>query len=247
MTPDSIGLIVGAVLTVLVLTYLIGDSPLFRFAVYVLIGAGAAYAAVVVLFDVLWQNTNDAVAQAALGNRGPLIIMAVALVLGVMVWFKGSPRLAWIGNIPMGYLIGVGAATVLGGAVIGTLGPQIVAAGAPVISAFSSYAMEKKLSRHPEKFGTGVIEGVAGPEAANNSATGGAFIPLFTLGIPANSVIAVLLGAFMIHGIQPGPSLIAKYPDFFWGTIMSMYLGNVMLLILNLPLIGLWVQVLKIP
>jgi putative tricarboxylic transport membrane protein len=118
---------------------------------------------------------------------------------------------------------------------------------APVISAFSSYAIEKKLSNYPEKFGTGVIQGVAGPEAANNAATGGAFIPLFTLGIPANSVIAILLGAFMIHGIQPGPMLISKYPDLFWGTIMSMYLGNIMLLILNLPLIGLWVKVLKVP
>jgi putative tricarboxylic transport membrane protein len=118
---------------------------------------------------------------------------------------------------------------------------------APVISAFSSYAIEKKLSRYPEKFGTGVIQGVAGPEAANNAATGGAFIPLFTLGIPANSVIAILLGAFMIHGIQPGPMLISKHADLFWGTIMSMYLGNIMLLILNLPLIGLWVKVLKVP
>ncbi len=118
---------------------------------------------------------------------------------------------------------------------------------APVISAFSSYAIEKKLSQHPEKFGTGVIEGVAGPEAANNSATGGAFIPLFTLGIPSNSVIAILLGAVMIHGIQPGPMLISKHADLFWGTIMSMYLGNAMLLVLNLPLIGLWVKVLKVP
>jgi putative tricarboxylic transport membrane protein len=118
---------------------------------------------------------------------------------------------------------------------------------APVISAFSSYAIEKKLSKYPEKFGTGVIQGVAGPEAANNAATGGAFIPLFTLGIPANSVIAILLGAFMIHGIQPGPMLISNHADLFWGTIMSMYLGNFMLLILNLPLIGLWVKVLKVP
>jgi putative tricarboxylic transport membrane protein len=118
---------------------------------------------------------------------------------------------------------------------------------APVISAFSSYAIEKKLSKYPERFGTGMIQGVAGPEAANNAATGGAFIPLFTLGIPANSVIAILLGAFMIHGIQPGPMLIAKHADLFWGTIMSMYLGNIMLLILNLPLIGLWVKVLKVP
>ncbi len=118
---------------------------------------------------------------------------------------------------------------------------------APVISAFSSYAIEKRLSQHPEKFGTGVIEGVAGPESANNSATGGAFIPLFTLGIPVNSVIAILLGAFMIHGIQPGPMIITKHPELFWGTVMSMYLGNAMLLVLNLPLIGLWVQVLKVP
>ena len=118
---------------------------------------------------------------------------------------------------------------------------------APVISAFSSYAIEKKLSKHPEKFGTGVIEGVAGPESANNAATGGAFIPLFTLGIPVNSVIAILLGAFMIHGIQPGPMIITKHPELFWGTVMSMYLGNAMLLVLNLPLIGLWVQVLKVP
>ena len=118
---------------------------------------------------------------------------------------------------------------------------------APVISAFSSYAIEKKISKHPEKFGTGVIEGVAGPEAANNAATGGAFISLFTLGIPVNSVIAILLGAFMIHGIQPGPMIITKHADLFWGTVMSMYLGNAMLLVLNLPLIGLWVQVLKVP
>ena len=118
---------------------------------------------------------------------------------------------------------------------------------APVISTYSSYAMEKKLSKTPEKFGTGYIVGVAGPEAANNAASSGAMIPLFTLGIPSNSVIAVLLGAFMIHGLQPGPMFISKYPDVFWATIVSMYLGNVILLILNLPLIPLWVKMLKVP
>jgi putative tricarboxylic transport membrane protein len=115
------------------------------------------------------------------------------------------------------------------------------------ISSFSSYALEKKVSSNPAKFGKGAIEGVAGPEAANNAATGGSFIPLLTLGIPANAVTALLLGAFMIHGVTPGPLLISKHPDLFWGTIMSMYLGNIMLLILNLPLIGLWVQVLRVP
>ncbi|MGE5842163.1 MAG: tripartite tricarboxylate transporter permease [Deltaproteobacteria bacterium] len=118
---------------------------------------------------------------------------------------------------------------------------------APVISTYSSYAMEKRLSRTPEKFGTGYIVGVAGPEAANNAASSGAMIPLFTLGIPSNSVIAVLLGAFMIHGLQPGPTFISKYPDVFWATMVSMYMGNAMLLILNLPLIPLWVKVLKVP
>lgn len=118
---------------------------------------------------------------------------------------------------------------------------------APVISTYASYAMEKKLSKTPEKFGTGYIVGVAGPESANNAASSGAMIPLFTLGIPANSVIAVLLGAFMIHGLQPGPMFITKYPDVFWATIVSMYLGNAMLLVLNLPLIPLWIKVLKVP
>jgi putative tricarboxylic transport membrane protein len=117
----------------------------------------------------------------------------------------------------------------------------------PVISSFVSYAMEKRLSRHPEKFGTGVIEGVAGPEAANNSATAGSFIPLLSLGIPTSAIMALFMGALMIHGIQPGPLFISKYPELFWGFIASMYIGNVMLLVLNLPLIGLWVRVLKTP
>jgi putative tricarboxylic transport membrane protein len=117
----------------------------------------------------------------------------------------------------------------------------------PIIAAFTSYATEKKLSRHPEKFGTGAIEGVAGPESANNSATAGAFIPLLALGIPGNAVMALIMGALMIHGIQPGPLFIGKYPELFWGVIASMYIGNVMLLALNLPLIGIWVKLLKVP
>jgi putative tricarboxylic transport membrane protein len=107
--------------------------------------------------------------------------------------------------------------------------------------------MEKKISKHPEKFGKGAIEGVAGPESANNSATGGAFIPLLTLGIPSNVVMALLLGALMIHGVTPGPRLIQENPLIFWGVVASMYVGNGMLLLLNLPLIGIWVQVLKVP
>ena len=123
----------------------------------------------------------------------------------------------------------------------------ILPGGGAAISSFISYGVEKKLSKHPEKFGTGMIEGVAGPESANNAAVGGAFIPLFTLGIPANVTMAVLFGALMIHGMTPGPMLMREHPEIFWGTVTSMYMGNVLLLLLNLPLIGLWVKVLKIP
>jgi putative tricarboxylic transport membrane protein len=123
----------------------------------------------------------------------------------------------------------------------------ILPGGGGVIASFLSYAMEKKISKHPEKFGNGAIEGVAGPESANNAASGGAFIPLMTLGIPSNVVMAMLLGAFMIHGVQPGPLMMREAPGLFWGVITSMYIGNAMLLVLNLPLIGLWVQVLKVP
>ncbi len=115
------------------------------------------------------------------------------------------------------------------------------------ITTFLTYAMERKFSRHPEKFGKGAIEGVAGPESANNAASSGTFIPLLSLGIPVNVSSSILLGSLMILGFQPGPLLISNRPDLFWGLIASMYLGNVLLLVLNLPLIGLWVQLLKIP
>lgn len=123
----------------------------------------------------------------------------------------------------------------------------VLPGGGAVISSFAAYAVEKKFSRYPEKFGTGVIEGVAGPESANNAAAEGAFVPLLTLGIPPNVVMALLLGALMIHRITPGPLLITRNPEIFWGIIASMYVGNAMLLVLNLPLIRLWVQILKVP
>ena len=119
--------------------------------------------------------------------------------------------------------------------------------GNPVIASFLSYGLEKRISKEPERFGKGAIEGVAGPESANNSATSGSFIPLLTLGIPSNVVMALMFGALLIHGMRPGPFLLKDHPDLFWGVVSSMYIGNVMLLILNLPLIPMWVQVLKIP
>jgi putative tricarboxylic transport membrane protein len=123
----------------------------------------------------------------------------------------------------------------------------ILPGGGAVLGSFVSYALEKRISKHPEEFGKGAIEGVAAPESANNSAAQGAFIPLLTLGIPSNVVMAILLGALMIHNITPGPMLVKQHPQLFWGVISSMYMGNVMLLVLNLPLIGLWVQLLRVP
>ena len=119
--------------------------------------------------------------------------------------------------------------------------------GGPVLSTFASYTAEKRVSKNPDKFGKGAIEGVAGPESANNATASSNFIPLMTLGIPCNSVMAILLAALLISGLKPGPLLITDNPSLFWGVIASMYIGNVMLLLLNLPLIGLWVQILRIP
>ena len=123
----------------------------------------------------------------------------------------------------------------------------ILPGGGAILSSFVAYAIEKKCSKTPERFGTGVIEGVAAPESANNSAAQSSFIPLLTLGIPSNVVMAMLLGALIIHGVTPGPLLLAQHPEVFWGVVASMYLGNIMLLVLNLPLIGMWVQCLKVP
>ncbi len=123
----------------------------------------------------------------------------------------------------------------------------VLPGGGAIISSFVSYALEKKLSRHPERFGRGAVEGVAGPESANNAAATSSFIPLLTLGIPGNASIALIFAALLIHGIRPGPLLVAEKPEMFWGLIASMYIGNVMLLVLNLPLIRLWVKLLEVP
>lgn len=117
----------------------------------------------------------------------------------------------------------------------------------PTLPTFASYILEKKLARNPEKFGTGAIEGVAAPEAANNAAVVGTFIPMLSLGVPSSAMTALLLGALMIYGLQPGPLLISNSPDLFWGLVASMYVGNVVLLILNLPLIWVWIKFLTIP
>ena len=132
------------------------------------------------------------------------------------------------------------------GSVVGFL-TGLIPGPATVLATFISYTIERRLSKTPERFGTGAIAGVAGPESANNGATAGAMVPLLSLGIPFSPATAILLGALVIHGIQPGPLLIANQPEVFWGVVASMYVGNLLLLILNLPLVGLFVSILRIP
>jgi putative tricarboxylic transport membrane protein len=123
----------------------------------------------------------------------------------------------------------------------------ILPGGGAVVASFASYAVEKKFSKYRKEFGRGAIEGVAGPESANNAAVSGAFIPLLTLGIPSNVAMALLISAFMLHGVIPGPLILKEHPEVFWGVITSMYIGNIMLLILNVPLIGVFVKILEVP
>jgi TctA family transporter len=136
-------------------------------------------------------------------------------------------------------------APVLRGTALGTL-LGILPGGGGTIAAFSAYSLERKVSRRPGMFGRGAVEGVAGPEAANNAASQANFIPMLSLGIPPNALMALMMGAMITHGITPGPQVMVRQPDLFWGLIASMWIGNLILVILNLPLIGIWVSLLRI-
>lgn len=138
------------------------------------------------------------------------------------------------------------ARAVLRGTAVGSLLGLVPGSG-PIICSFASYTVEKRLAKDPSRFGKGAIEGVAGPEAANNAAAQTTFIPMLTLGIPGTATMALMLGALMIHGIPPGPQVMTQHPELFWGLIASMWLGNLMLVLLNLPLIGIWVRLLTVP
>lgn len=132
------------------------------------------------------------------------------------------------------------------GSVLGSI-LGVLPGGGAILSSFASYMVEKKLSDRPQEFGQGAIEGVAGPEAANNAGAQTSFIPLLVMGLPSNAVMALMIGAMMIHGIVPGPQVMVERPELFWGLIVSMWVGNVLLLLLNLPLIGVWVRLLSVP
>jgi putative tricarboxylic transport membrane protein len=134
----------------------------------------------------------------------------------------------------------------LNGSLVGFIIGVLPGAGSTIAS-FISYGIEKAVSKHPEKFGTGVVEGVAAPEGANNAETGGALVPMLTLGIPGSGTTAILLAALILWGLKPGPLMISENPQLFWGLVASMYIGNVMLLVLNLPLVPLFAQILRLP
>src|SRR5580765_4610229 len=138
------------------------------------------------------------------------------------------------------------APAIVRGTVLGSI-LGILPGGGAVIASFASYTLEKKIAKNPSRFGRGAIEGVAAPESANNAAAQTSFIPLLTLGIPPNAVMALMVGAMTIHGIVPGPQVMTKQPELFWGLIASMWLGNLMLVVINLPLVGLWVSLLRVP
>ena len=171
----------------------------------------------------------EIITNLAQGEHGrPAIVQKIA-----RLWpTRDDFRLAW-----PAVLRGTGLGSLLG----------VLPGGGATLSSFAAYVLEKKIARDPSRFGRGAVEGVAGPESANNAGAQTSFIPMLTLGIPGNAVMALMIGAMTIHGIQPGPQVMTERPALFWGMIASMWIGNLMLLVINLPLIGIWVQLLKVP
>jgi putative tricarboxylic transport membrane protein len=199
-------------------------APRFAFGVPELLDGIDVVVLAVGLFAV-----GEALYMAAYPGPGPETVekLSGSLWMSKEDWKRSVP--AWLRAIGIGFPFGT------------------IPAGGAEIPTFLSYAVEKRLSKHPEEFGHGAIEGVAGPEAANNAAATGVLVPLLTLGIPTSATAAILLGAFQNYGIQPGPLLFESQGDLVWGLIASLYVGNVILLLLNLPLIGIWVRVLSVP
>lgn len=187
-------------------------------------------------------------------NDGVGVVTIAMGVYGLGEIFYNLERLAQrnVQAVPVNQLLPsredwkMSAGPIARGSVLGFL-IGLLPGGGATLASFVSYALEKRLSSTPERFGNGAIEGVAGPEAANNAGAAGSFIPLLTLGLPGNPVTAILLGALVLYGVTPGPLMIQSKPEIFWGVVASMYVGNVMLLVLNLPLVGVWVQLLRVP
>src|SRR5437763_437429 len=184
-------------------------------------------------------TTLDGFQMARQGRAGPAL--AIAAIGSFFAGCVSTVLVAALGVPLTSIALLFGRGTVLG-SILG-----ILPGGGAVIAAFAAYTFEKKMSKTPERFGRGIIQGVAAPESANNAAAQTSFIPLLTLGIPPNAVMALMVGAMTIHGIVPGPQVMTKQPGLFWGMIASMWVGNLMLVVINLPLVGVWVTLLRVP
>lgn len=193
-------------------------------------------------FDVIQLGDGLTIVAVALGVFG-----VVEVLRNLDTLHENVPVLAKITSLwPTRRDIVESSGPIFRGTLLGSV-LGILPGGGSILSAFSSYALEKRLSRHPEQFGHGAIAGVAGPESANNAGAQTSFIPMLTLGLPSNALMALMIGAMMIQGIAPGPRVMIEQPGLFWGVIASMWVGNAMLVILNLPLVGMWVSLLRIP
>ncbi len=221
---------------------------------------GIAMVVIGILLGLMGTDVMSGQMRFSFGN--PYLYDGIGLVIVAMGLFGVSEVIASIGRltgksladqkitlrnlVPSRDEMGRSGRPIMRGSVIGTIVGIIPGAGSTV-AAFVSYAVEKAISRDPSRFGKGAPEGLAGPESSNNAASQAEFIPTLTLGIPGGATMALILGALMIHGITPGPQLIERNPEVFWGLIASFWIGNVLLLVLNIPLVGVWVAVLKIP
>ncbi len=198
-----------------------------------------------------WQRFSFNILELTDGI-GFVVIAVGVFALGEIVANLGDPEERTVFTSKVGSLFPTrddvmrSIGPIIRGTVLGAFFGVLPGTG-PAIASFSSYMVEKKIAKDPSRFGKGAIEGVAGPESANNADAQCKFIPMLTLGIPASGTMALMLGALMIHGIAPGPTVMTQRPDLFWGLIVSMWIGNLMLIVLNLPLIGLWVSLLKVP
>jgi len=276
MFASFLGVCVGIVLMMFFspmlseMAFLFGPSEYFSLMLMGLLAAstltsgsplkGIAAVLIGLIFGVVGTDVNSGVARFDFGV--PELQDGIALVALAMGLFGITDVLANAANLGEGALvtrkvgrqsvrpgkgeIGQAMPSIVRGSVIGSVLGILPGAGGTMAS-FMSYAIEKKTSRTPERFGHGAMEGVSGPESANSSAAITAFIPTLTLGIPGDAVMALMLGALMIHNITPGPQLIVEYPAMFWGLLVSFWLGNLMLMVLNIPLIGIWVKLLSIP
>jgi putative tricarboxylic transport membrane protein len=231
-----------------ILAYMTGGSMLKTLAM-----AGFGLMLGMIGIDVMTGYTRFSFGVIELGDGVGIVPVAVGLFgVSEILLAAGAPTMPVVQRpklrdlMPSREEFRLSVGPIARGSVLGFL-IGIIPGSAHIISSFVSYGIERRISRHPERFGKGAIEGVAGPESANNAAATGAFVPMMALGIPTSPVTAVMIAAIMVHGILPGPMLIQQQPELFWGFVASMYVGNVVLLILNLPMVGLFVNLLRIP